>query len=111
MTDQNHSSWWACPTCGGETRICRGKNVATTRECTDCDWSVTLEETEDVDSDSDSDEDDSDEGDASNDVAEVLKMIPPLFDSDAPTEDRLQGALVFGTLIAVVGFWVYLTVI
>jgi hypothetical protein len=110
MTSENDDRWWACPTCGGDTRICRGKNVATTRECTDCDWSVTLEEAEDVNSNSDSDKDDSDEGDG-NDVAEVLKMIPSLFDSDAPTEDRLQGAVVLGTLLAVVGYWVYLTVI
>ncbi len=47
-------SWWACPICGGETRICRGKNVDTTRECTDCDWSVTLPTAEDVNVDSNS---------------------------------------------------------
>ncbi len=106
---KDDGQWWACPTCGGDTRICRGKHVATTRECIDCDWSVTLDGTEETNSESDLDEKASDGGEE-NDIAEVLMMIPALFDSDASTEDRLRGGLVLGTLLGVVGYWVFLTV-
>lgn len=47
MTDDNPidpEEWWKCPTedCDGDTRVCRGRNVPTTRECTECDWSFEL---------------------------------------------------------------------
>jgi rubredoxin len=41
---QELDEWWDCPECGGPTRVCRGKDDPTVRECTECDWSYTFPE-------------------------------------------------------------------
>ena len=41
---EDPEDWWDCPKCGENTRICREENVTTGRECTDCNWSITIPE-------------------------------------------------------------------
>jgi hypothetical protein len=108
------SSWTECPSCESDdvdvvVRRESDESGALTEslssativfECPNCD----------ADSATNVDEDASDESGTDNDVVAVLKMIPPLFDSDAPAEKRFQGGLVLATLVAIVGYWVYLTV-
>ena len=43
-TSSETADWWDCPKCGGNTRVCRGPNVPTERECVDCEWSFTFPE-------------------------------------------------------------------
>lgn len=111
----SNSSWAECPDCGATdvTVVVRRKSdergvlkdrlsdATIAFECPNCD----------ADSYSELDEDDTEGSDDGSDAIEVLLMIPPLFDSNAPTDERLQGALVLGTLLAVVGYWVYSTVL